>query len=427
MRIAFFSHYYPPEVNAPASRTSEHARIWVRAGHEVVVVTCAPNHPGGRVYPGYTNRLYQTETIDGVRVVRVWTFLAANAGFLRRTMNYLSYAVSATLATMRLDRPDVIVSTSPQFFCGLTGLIASTIRGAPWVLEIRDLWPESIVTVGAMRKGLMVRLLERLEALAYRRAGRIVSVTDSFVAHIEQRGGGGGKVSVIKNGADLERFTEPPHGHAQRVKRRLGLEGRFVAAYVGTHGMAHGLDTILDAADRLRPDTRIVFLLAGDGAECERLLRRKQEMGLHNVVMLGQQPKEAMPDIWAATDASLILLRRDGLFKTVLPSKMFEAMAMRRPIVLGVEGEARALMEDAGAGIAITPESAEELAAAVVRLADDKALASRLGASGEAHVRAHYNRAKLAMRYLEVLDDAIAGAKNAGAAVVPERRRARTD
>lgn len=410
MRIVFFSHYYPPEVNAPASRTSEHVRLWARAGHDVVVVTCAPNHPGGKVYPGYTNRLYQTEAIDGVRIVRVWTYLAANEGFARRTINYLSYAVSATLAMVWIERPDVVVSTSPQFFCGLTGLIAQTIRRTPWVLEIRDLWPESIVTVGAMRKGLVVRLLERLEALAYRRADRIVSVTESFVPHIVARGGADAKISVIKNGANLDFFTPAIDG--RDVKRRLGLEGRFVAAYVGTHGMAHGLDTILEAADHLREEHRIVFLLVGDGADRQRLERRKQEMRLDNVVMLGQQPKEAMPGIWAATDASLILLRRDDLFKTVLPSKMFEAMAMRRPIILGVEGEARALLDGAGAGIGITPESAEELAAAVTRLADDRELAARLGASGCAHVREHYDRAKLAMRYLEVIEDTVAAAKS---------------
>ena len=373
MRIVFFSHYYPPEVNAPASRTSEHARIWARAGHDVVVVTCAPNHPGGRLYPGYANLPRQSETIDGVRVVRVWTYLAANEGFARRTLNYISYAASATLGMVGLDRPDIVVSTSPQFFCGLTGLVAKTIWRRPWVLEIRDLWPESIVTVGAMRKGLIVRLLERIEALAYRRADRIVSVTDSFVAHIAERGGTREKISVIKNGANLELFTQA--GDEEDCKRRYGLAGRFVAAYVGTHGMAHGLDTVLEAAKLLSDDPRIVLLLVGDGAERERLEQRKREMGLGNVIMLGQQPKDAMPGIWAATDVSMILLRRSDLFKTVLPSKMFEAMAMGRPIVLGVEGEARALLDEAGAGIGITPQSAEELAAAVKRLADDRELA----------------------------------------------------
>lgn len=400
MRILFFTHYFPPEVNAPASRTFEHAREWARAGHEVVVVTCAPNHPGGKLFPGYENRFRQSETIDGVRVLRVWTFLAANEGFLRRTLNYVSYAIAATLATIGLERPDVIVSTSPQFFCGLVGLVAKQLKRAPWVLEIRDLWPESIVTVGAMRKGVLVRFLERLEALAYAKSDRIVSVTDAFVPHIRERGGAD-KISVIKNGADLTMFSR--FAGDGDVKRDLGLRERFVAAYVGTHGMAHGLDTILEAAYLLRGDSRIAFLLVGDGAERQRVLQRKDDMGLDNVVMLGQQPKSAMPGIWTATDASLILLRRSDLFRKVLPSKMFEAMAMGRPIVLGVEGEARDLLDEAGAGLAIAPESAEELAEAVTRLADDPVLAERFGAQGEAHVRANYDRARLAARYLNLL------------------------
>lgn len=406
MRIIFFSHYYPPEVNAPASRTAEHARVWARAGHDVVVVTCAPNHPGGKIYPGYDNRLFLTEVIDGVRVVRVWTLIAANEGFLLRTLNYLSYAVSASVAFVWLKRPDVVVSTSPQFFCGLVGLVARTLKRTPWVLEIRDLWPESIVTVGAMRKGLLIRALERLETLAYRQADRIVSVTDSFAPHIAERCGGPEKIAIIKNGADLSRFSGTVD--AAEAKAHLGLQGRFVAAYVGTHGMAHGLETILEAAELLRASPEIVFLLVGDGAERRKLLRSKEERRLANVVMLEQQPKEAMPGVWAATDVSLILLRRDELFKTVLPSKMFEAMAMRRPIVLGVEGEARRLLEEARAGLSITPQSARELANAVLRLSFDRDLATRFGAAAYAHVREHYDRAKLATRYLDVLDEAVA-------------------
>jgi glycosyltransferase involved in cell wall biosynthesis len=407
MRIVFFSHYYPPEVNAPASRTSEHCRAWVNAGHEVTVVTCAPNHPSGKVYPGYRNRLYQTESVNGVRVVRVWTFLAANEGFVLRTLNYLSYLISATVALPWLPRPDVLISTSPQFFCGLTGLVARSLLKAPWVLEIRDLWPESIVTVGAMRKGLMVRLLEGLEALAYRSADRIVSLTHSFVPHIVGRGGDPGKIVVIKNGADLSIFTK--FEIATGVKIRLGLGNRFVAGYVGTHGMAHGLSVVLEAAERLRHDPRIAFLLVGDGAERANLEQTREKKRLNNVVILGQRPKEEMPSLWAAIDASLILLRRHDLFKKVIPSKMFEAMAMRCPIVLGVEGEARALLDESGAGIAITPESAEELAAVVVRLAGNPALAGELGDRGCAYVHEHHDRALLAMRYLDLLAEVAAG------------------
>ena len=299
MRIVFLSHYYPPEVNAPASRTSEHARVWVREGHEVVVLTCAPNHPGGRIYPGYRNRLTQSEVIDGVTVIRVWTFLAANEGFARRTLNYVSYAISASIAVTSIARPDIVISTSPQFFCGLTGLVARTLRRVPWVLEIRDLWPESIVTVGAMRKGGAVRVLEWLESLAYRTADSIVALTDAFVPHIVAHGGDAGKITVIKNGANLDLFARADDG--SDAKRRLGIAGKFVAAYVGTHGMAHGLDTVLEAAAALRADPRFVFLLVGDGAERHGLEQRRQAMELGNVMILGQRPKDEMPAIWAAT------------------------------------------------------------------------------------------------------------------------------
>ncbi len=405
MRILFFTHYYPPEVNAPASRTSEHCREWVRRGHEPTVVTCVPNHPAGKIYPGYNNKLYQTEMRDGVKVVRLWTFLAANEGFLFRTLNYVAYMVVATLALPFLPKADVVVSTSPQFFCGLTGFAARLVKRAPWVLEIRDLWPESIATVGVMKRGATISALEAVEAFAYRQADRMVSVTNSFVPHIEARGGAG-KVAVIKNGVDLTLFTSAASG--EDIKKRFDLEGRFVAAYVGTHGMAHGLDTILDAAQLLKDDPRIGLLLVGDGAERKRLQERVETLKLDNIRVVGQLPKSDMPAVWAATDASLILLRKSDAFKKVIPSKMFEAMAMERPIVLGVEGEARELLESADAGMAIEPESAEELAAAVKKLAADPELCASYGRRGLAHVREHYDRAKLAARYLDLLEDAVA-------------------
>lgn len=400
MRILVFSHYYTPEVNAPASRTSEHAKAWVRAGHEVTVVTCVPNHPSGKLYPNYRNHVFQREQIDGVEVVRVWTLLAPNAGFARRIANYVSYLIAATIALPRIRRPDVVMSTSPQFFCGLAGLAARRFFKVPWVLEIRDLWPASIVTVGAMKQGPAVRLLEWMERQAYRSADHIVSVTDGFVDHIEQRRQRGG-ISVLKNGVDLELFAK--RSGADAIKARFGFQGRFIASYVGTHGMAHGLGTILEAAQILREEERIGFLLVGDGAERRNLEERCRSMRLPNVHIAGQLPRGEMPAIWSATDASLILLRKSETFTTVLPSKMFEAMAMESPIVLGVEGEARALLEAAGAGIAIEPENPRQLADAVRRLADDPRLARRLGSDGRSYVVRHFNRETIALRYLELL------------------------
>ena len=401
MRILFFTHYYPPEVNAPASRTSEHCRAWAQAGADVTVVTCAPNHPHGKVYPGYRNKLWQSETRDGVRIVRLWTWLAANEGFLPRILNYVSYMLAAILALPFLPKADVIVTTSPQFFCGLVGLFARGLKRAPWVLEIRDLWPESIVAVGAMKKGFAIRFLEWLEGVAYRQADAIISLTRGFVPHIAARCGDASKIAVFMNGADLSAFSKS--GDGDEVKRKLGLEGKFVAAYVGTHGMAHGLGTILDAAELLKDEPRFAFLMAGGGAEEGRLRAERDARKLDNVVMLGQRPKAEMPALWSATDASLILLRRSDTFKTVYPSKMSEAMAMQCPVILGVEGEAKEVLEAAGAGIAITPESAEELAAAMRRLADEPELAAGFGRAGRAYADQNLDRAKVAARFLALL------------------------
>lgn len=398
MRILALSHYYPPEVNAPASRLSEHARVWRAAGHEVTVVTCAPNHPAGTLYPGYRNRLWQEEMVDDVRVIRLWTFLAANEGFVPRIANYLSYLFSILVWMWKLPRADVVVSTSPQFFCGLAGWFLKR-RKRPWVLEIRDLWPESIVTVGAMKRGFAIRMIERIEAFAYRKADLVVSVTDGFVSHIRARRSQG-PIAVIKNGVDLARFASDPAA-ADAFRAAHGLTGKFVASYVGTHGMAHGLGSVIAAAERLRARTDIAILMVGGGAEREAIKAQRDAKGLTNIVMLDQLPKDMMPAVWGASDAALVLLKRVETFKTVIPSKMFEAMALGVPMILGVEGEAKALVEEAGAGIAIMPEDDAQLAAAIERLADDRDLGAKLGASGQAFVRTHFDREQLARAYLE--------------------------
>lgn len=406
MKILFLSHYFPPEINAPASRTFEHCREWARAGHKVTVVTCAPNHPRGNVYEGYRNSLYSRETRDGIDIVRLWTFLSANEGFLLRTLNYLSYMFACILAAPWLPKTDVVVSTSPQFFNGLAGYFLSRAKRAPWVLEIRDLWPESIVAVGAISNELVIKGLRWLEHFAYRKADCIVPVTDAFAAYMRASGVTPEKIFVIKNGVELGLFKRDTLGDSMRS--RLGLEGKTVAAYFGTHGMAHHLETIFEAAQLVKDDPRIFFVLVGDGAERARLLDLKQQMGLSNVLMLDQQPKEAMPELWAMSNVSLVLLRNTDLFKTVIPSKIFEAMGMAKPIILGVLGESKDLVLEAGGGIPIEPENAVELAAAVRRFADNPAEARAIGQMGFDFVCANFDRRVLAGRYIDILRTAIA-------------------
>lgn len=400
MRILFLTHYFPPEVNAPASRTFEHCREWARKGHDVHVVTCVPNHPAGRIYPGYRNRILQEEEIAGIHVHRVLTVPAANAGFVGRSANYFFYLMMAALVAPFLPRADVVVSTSPQFLCGLAGYLVSRIKRIPWVLEIRDLWPESIVTVGAMKESWITRALGRLEAFAYRKADAIVSVTESFVPHIDARGGTG-KVTVITNGVDLDFYTPAPDGGG--LAAEFGVEGKFVAAYVGTHGMAHGLDTILRTAERMRDDSRVAFLLAGDGAEREHLIQQRDNLRLGNVFIVGQQSKDRMPAIWALTDVSLVLLRKRPTFESVIPSKIFEAMAMARPIILGVRGESQKIVEAAGAGLCVEPENDEELADSVRQLAASPELVRQLGESGRRYVEENYDRKRLAARFEQLM------------------------
>ncbi|MCP9468675.1 MAG: glycosyltransferase family 4 protein [Nitrospira sp.] len=408
MRILFLSHYFPPEVNAPASRTYEHCKQWVQEGHEVTVVTCAPNHPRGVVYEGYRNALFQREEKDGIQVVRVWTYVTANEGFLKRTINYVSYMVSAVLVAPFLARGDVVLSTSPQFFNGLAGYMVSRLKRVPWVLEIRDLWPESIVAVGAITSRPIIRVLEWLELFAYRKATRLVVVTDAFKSHMARLGIPPEKVTVIKNGADLSLYQRPAQGH-KALAKELGLDGKFVASYFGTHGMAHHLETILEAADLLRDRPEIMFLLVGDGAERKRLVEMRDTMNLPNVLMLPQQPKERMPEFWSLSDVSLVLLKKSDLFKTVLPSKIFESLAMEKPIILGVEGESAELLRESGGGVCIPPEDAKELAAQVLALYGDPVLRRRLGDSGRAYVLEHFDRAKLARSYLQVLSAVVGG------------------
>lgn len=404
LRLVFVSHYYPPETNAPANRVSELARAWVADGHDVTVLTGLPNHPSGIVPQAYRGRPYIRREIDhGVHVLRTPIYAARNAGVVKRSINYLSFAGSAaTLGPLLTPRPDLVVATSPQLLTAVAGWWIARWKRVPFVLEVRDLWPASVVDVGALRAGsLAARMLERLERFLYRHAQHIVVVTDSFVDAIAAHGVPRENISVIKNGVDLQLFRPGPRENA--IRTRLGFEDKFVAAYVGTHGMAHGLGTVLDAAALLRDDDRFRFLLLGNGAEKAALQQRAAAERLANVVFVDERPHAEMPAHVRAADVTLVLLRDVPLFRTVLPSKMFEFMGAGRPIVSSVQGEAARLMEEAGAGVTIPPEDAPALAAALRALANHPAACGAMGRRGRAFVEQNFSRHVLARRYLDVL------------------------
>jgi glycosyltransferase involved in cell wall biosynthesis len=363
MHILFLTDNFPPEVNAPASRTFEHCREWVKADDKVTVITCAPNFPKGQVFDGYRNRLWQSEEMAGIRVIRVWSYVTANEGLIKRILDYQSFMVTATLAALFVRGVDVVVGTSPQFFTVCAAYLVSRVKRVPYVFELRDIWPESIKAVGAMKDSSIIRVLERLEMFLYRKAAHIVSVANSFKQTLVQRGVEGGKISVVTNGVDMSRF-KPMSKDAELVSQ-LGLDGKFVAGYVGTHGLAHHLETLLDAAEILAVQPcgeSFHFILLGDGARKQALKEDAARRRLTNVTFIDTVPKEQVARYWSVLDVSVIHLKKAELFTTVIPSKLFECMGMGLPVLHGVRGESADIVRAEGVGVVFEPENAAELA-----------------------------------------------------------------
>lgn len=410
MRILYVSHYFPPEMGAPAGRVAGLARVWAAAGHEVHVLTGFPHHPTGRIHPGYRRafrRGFLREEMDGVRVHRTWIFPAANRGKVRRSLNYTSFMASAAIwGSLRLPRPDVIVATSPQLLCAVAGHLLARRFRVPLVMEVRDLWPESLIAVGASGgQSLLVGSLERLAKGLYRRAAHIVTVTDSQREVIVRMGIPPERVSVVPNGVDRA-FLEAGVSFLNSVP--AGGNKRFEVTYIGTIGMAHHLETFLEAAALLGDDPRFHFRLVGEGARREALESLARSRRLTNVEFCGEQPRGEVARWIAESSVCAVLLRRNDVFRTVVPSKLLEIMAVGRPILLGVEGEARALLERAGAGVAVEPENAAQLAAAVRALAADPAHCREFGENGRRFVAREFLREKLAERYIGLLTRLVA-------------------
>ena len=404
MRILFLSHYFPPEGAAASARTFAHCKRWASLGHDVTIITCVPNYPTGILYPGYKNRLRQIEEIEGIRVVRVLTYLAPNKAVWKRIVNYVSYMMMAIISSLFERRTDIVIATSGQFFCGLAGVFIGKIWRRPLLLEIRDLWPESIKAVGAMQSGLALRIVEKLEQYMYRSARHIVTVGEGYRHGLIQRGVDPGRISVVMNGVDSELFF--PRKRDDALALRLGLSNRFVITYCGAIGLAHGLDVVLRSGVQLhqRGRSEMVFLLVGDGAQLDELRREAVRLRMDNVIFTGAVDRSMIPNFLSISDVCLVHLRKSKTFATVMPSKIFEAAAMARPIILGVEGFAQDFVEHAGCGLCIEPESEDELVRAALLLADDNQVRTRLGAAGYKYVTEAYDRGRLAKRYLRIIE-----------------------
>ena len=413
MKILYVSQYFPPEMGAPAARAAELSRHWAAAGHEVTVLTGFPNHPTGVVPPAYRGkfrRLVVREKTDGVNVVRTWLLPFPNRKAHERMLNYSSFCASAASTGLFLSRPEVVIATSPQLLVALAGWWLARCKRVPFVFEVRDLWPESLAAVG-MGNGdsLLHRALSKIAGFLYRRSDRVVVVTPAFEDYLVQHWRvPREKISVIENGVETELFAPglSTAEAATALRRELCAEGKFVVSYIGTMGMAHGLETIIAAAAQLRDASpEIVFLMIGEGAEKERIAALARERGLSNLRFVDQQPRERIPAYICASDACLVLLKRTDLFKTVIPTKMLEFMSCARPVILGVDGQARAILDEGRAGLAIEPENSEALVNAIRYLAANPEVARELGRNGREHIVRKFSRRQTAEKYIHTLED----------------------
>jgi len=407
VKILYVSQYFFPEMGAPAARAAELSRHWARMGHDVTVLTGFPNHPTGVVPEDWRSRFHRlryTETLDGVRVVRTWLWPLPNRKAHERIRNYASFSISAAVSGLALHKPDVIIATSPQLLCALSGWWLAWWKRVPFVFEVRDLWPESLAAVGAGSEGTVLhRTLAAIAGFLYRRADRVVVVSPAFKDHlIRYWDVPAAKISIVENGVETDRFRLDPA--ATEVRKQLNLEDRFLICYIGTMGNAHGLETLIAAAEELQTALpSAMFLLIGEGAEKERIVGLAVARGLTNIHFLGQQPRERIPAYVSAADLCLVMLKKTELFKTVIPTKLLEYMACERPVIVAVDGQARQIVEEAGAGVFVEPENSKALVKTILNLAEDPEHRRQMGASGRQYIVNKCSREKSAQDYITVL------------------------
>jgi glycosyltransferase involved in cell wall biosynthesis len=404
MHILFFTQYFPPEVHAPASRTYDHCKQWIATGHKVTVVTCAPSHPKGVLFTGYKNRFWQSEDINGIKVIRVWSLITPNKGFFKRIFGYMTFFPGSILAGIFVRNVDMVIGTSPQIFSPLAAGIVSFFKRTPWVFEIRDILSESLLATSLVKNQLLLKLVQFFEVFLYRRATAIVVVTNSFKEILINQGIQQKKIHVITNGVDLEKFK--PIAKDDNLIESLGIKNSFIAGYIGTHGLSHGLDSILYAAELLQKKYNICnikIVLLGDGANKESLLKLSNKLGLKNVLFLDLVPRNKIHLYWSILDVSIIHLKKTNLFDAFIPSKIFEAMGMGIPLLHCVSGESADIVKSNNLGCIVESENFDQIAKSLIDLSkNNHKIETYRAANIEASLK--FSRVNLANKMMDVLE-----------------------
>jgi glycosyltransferase involved in cell wall biosynthesis len=406
VKILVVTHYYPPEIGAPQARLSEMAKAWVKTGNNVTVITCFPNHPTGCIppeyYPIYKKKRRMSEVLDGVQVERCWVYATPNKGFLKKILGHISFMFSSVIQNgKKANECDVIIVSSPTLFSAVSAWWLGWRYRKPYVIEVRDLWPAIFVELGVLKNKPVIRILEWLELFLYKKAALVIPVTRRFSDNIISRGIDSTKVHVITNGVDLSAYN--PREKSISLLDELKLTDKFIVLYMGAHGISHALTKIVDVAERLSSEPRIHFLLVGEGAEKERVLEYARKHAKGNLTCLPGQPRKRVSEFYSIMDVGLVPLRNIPLFDTFIPSKMFEIMAMAKPIVASVRGETAEILEASKAAIVVEPENVSEIAKAVLTFFNDREKAEKYGCNGRVFVEQNFDRTALAKRYSDLI------------------------
>ena len=404
LRILYISQYFPPEVGATQTRAFEMVSHFVKNGHHVTVLTEFPNHPRGLIHPEYKGRWFKVDRHHDIDILRTWVFTRPQKTFFTRLGFYLSFMIMGGLLGTFIRGPfDVVYATSPPFFVGLTGLWLSRIKNAKFVFEVRDLWPQTAVELGEITNERFIRWSEWLESLYYRKSYRIVTVTKGLFDAIVNKGYDKQKIRLIPNGTNTELF----YNRGKDVKSQMGFDGKFVVLYAGIFGIAQGMEQLCDLVVTMKSEEDIHFLFIGEGPMKQKVLEIQNTGSLSNMSVLPEVQTQKIADYISSADCCLVPLKKSPLFLRALPSKLFDYMACERPVVVGVDGEARRVVEESKAGIFVEPGNTMQMAQAILKLKAEPDLCLQMGRAGRAYVKAHFSRRQQAFELEKVLEEIV--------------------
>lgn len=410
MKILVLHQYFLGENDPGGSRFNQFVKYWENQGHEVTVVAGTVHYITGEKEEKYKGKLLVKEDYSpNVKVIRTYVSEAYNKSFIGRLWGYFSFTLSSLYAILfHVKKHDVIIVTSPPLFVGITGILTKWLKRTPMVFEIRDLWPESAIDTGVLTNKLIIKAAYLVEKMSYRFANVINVLTPAF-RHvlITKKNINSDKISFIPNGADLDIFQPGPSENW--VRDKYNLHGKFVVTYMGAHGVANHLTSLLDVAEKLRDEKDIVIALIGDGMKKAELVNEAAERNLQNVLFIESQPKTKIPDFCNASDVCTAVLKKVDTFKTVYPNKVFDYMSCAKPILLGIDGVARELIEESKSGYYVDPEDPQLFADKILLLKSNPNIREELGQNGLSYVRQHFSREILAEKYISLLESVVNG------------------